>query len=82
LHQAINKAKAYSSLDIYFDRDKAGKTASRDFIKALPYATDRSAVYEGFNDYNDKLKAQLKTVAVEQETKTNFFANVRVPFVR
>jgi hypothetical protein len=82
LHQGINKAKAYSSLDIYFDRDKAGKAASRDFIKTLPYATDRSSVYEGFNDYNDKLKAQLKTAPTEQGTHSNFFANVKVPFAR
>jgi hypothetical protein len=82
LQQGINKAKAFSSLDIYFDRDKAGKNASRDFIKSLPYATDRSKAYEGFNDYNDKLKAQIKTVVTEQETKPNFFADVRVPFER
>lgn len=82
LQQGINKAKAFSSLDIYFDRDKAGKSSSRDFLKALPYATDRSAVYDGFNDYNDKIKAQLKVVATAQESKSNFFANVRVPFIR
>ncbi|MFA6083419.1 toprim domain-containing protein [Mucilaginibacter sp.] len=82
LQQGINKAKAFSSLDIYFDRDKAGKSSSRDFLKALPYATDRSAVYDGFNDYNDKIKAQLKVVATAQENKSNFFANVRVPFIR
>ncbi|CAN5456743.1 toprim domain-containing protein [soil metagenome] len=82
LQQGINKAKAFSSLDIYFDRDNAGKLASRDFIKALPYATDRSSVYEDFNDYNDKLKAQLKTVAPVEKKKSDFFSNVRVPFER
>lgn len=82
LQQGINKAKAFSSLDVYFDRDKAGKLSSRDFIKALPYATDRSGVYEGFNDYNDKIKARLKTAASTQENKADFFAQVRVPFER
>lgn len=82
LQQGINKAKAFSCLDIYFDRDKAGKSATRDFIKALPYATDRSAIYEGFNDYNDKLKAQLKTSVTAESTKNDFFSGVRVPFER
>ncbi|WDF77065.1 toprim domain-containing protein [Mucilaginibacter sp. KACC 22773] len=82
LQQGITKAKAFSSLDIYFDRDKAGKLASRDFIKALPYATDRSVIYEGFNDYNDKIKAQVKMPAATQNNKTDFFANVKVPFER
>ncbi|PAW95429.1 hypothetical protein CKK33_18750 [Mucilaginibacter sp. MD40] len=82
LQQGIVRAKAFSSLDIYFDRDKAGKAASRDFIKALPYATDRSAIYEGFNDYNDKIKAQLKVSEMPQRTQVDFFANVRVPFER
>jgi hypothetical protein len=82
LQQGINKAKAFSSLDIFFDRDKAGIAATRDFIKGLPYATDRSQIYEGFNDYNDKIKAQLKTVLPEQSNKSDFFAGVRVPFER
>lgn len=82
LQQGIKKAMAFSYLDVYFDRDRAGITASRDFIKALPYATDRSAVYEGFNDYNDKIKSQLKTPVVEEVKKNNFFSNVRVPFSR
>ncbi|GAA3989587.1 toprim domain-containing protein [Mucilaginibacter dorajii] len=82
LHQAINKAKAFSCLDIYFDRDKAGVLATRDFIKALPYATDRSKVYQGFNDYNDKIKAQLKPFVVAREEKNNFFSKVQVPFER
>ena len=82
LQQGIKKAMAFSSLDIYFDRDKGGIIASRDFLKALPYATDRSSVYEGFNDYNHKIKSQLKLPVVEEGKKNNFFANVRVPFGR
>jgi hypothetical protein len=59
LQEGIAKAKMFSSLDVYFDLDRPGRLASREFVKALPYATDRSAAYEGFNDYNDKLKAQM-----------------------
>jgi len=62
LQQAIGKAKAFSSIEIYFDRDKQGAQYTRELIKCLPYAIDRSKAYDGFNDYNDKLKAALKTV--------------------
>jgi len=82
LQQGVNKAKAFSSIDIYFDRDKSGISATRDFIKALPYATDRSRVYEGFNDYNDKIKALLKKVDPAAAKKSDFFSAVRVPFKR
>lgn len=82
LQQGIKKAMTFSSLDVYFDRDKAGITASRDFIKALPYAMDRSTAYEGFNDYNDKIKSQMKNPIVEEGKKNNFFSNVQVPFRR
>ncbi|QEC74619.1 toprim domain-containing protein [Mucilaginibacter ginsenosidivorax] len=82
LQQGINRAKAFSSLDIYFDRDKAGALATRVFLKALPYATDRSIVYEGFNDYNDKIKVALKIAAEEKRKRNDFFSGLRVPFER
>ncbi len=82
LQQGITKAKLYSSLDIYFDRDKAGITATKDFLKALPYAMDRSAVYDGFNDYNHKIKSQMKIPVADEGKKNSFLANVRAPFQR
>jgi hypothetical protein len=56
----IAKAKEFSSIDIYFDRDAAGHVATKEFVKALPYATDRSEAYLNYNDYNDKLVAVLQ----------------------
>lgn len=82
LQQGIERAKAFSAIDIYFDRDKGGLTATKDFIKALPYATDRSSVYDGFNDYNDKIKEQLKDASAQETRGTDFFASVKVPFSR
>ncbi|MGF7079037.1 CHC2 zinc finger domain-containing protein [Mucilaginibacter sp. UYCu711] len=61
LNEGIARAKQFSSIDIYFDHDPAGHQATKDFIKALPYATDRSAIYKGYNDYNDKLVDMLRT---------------------
>lgn len=55
--QGVSKAKAFSSIDLYFDRDPAGFRTASNFIAALPYATDRSGIYDGYNDYNEKIKA-------------------------
>jgi len=60
LKEGIIKAKQFSKLDIYFDRDPSGFQAAKDLIAALPYGVDRSSAFEGFNDYNDKLVASLK----------------------
>jgi len=70
----IAKAKEFSIVDIYFDRDKAGHIATKDFLKALPYASDRSEAYLGYNDYNDKLvaiiqgKPLIEIAAVKQKS--------------
>jgi len=63
LAEGIEKAKTFSLLDIYFDRDPSGLAASKEFISALPYASDRSEAFDGFNDYNDKLVAAAKVQA-------------------
>jgi hypothetical protein len=82
LRNGIDKAKAFSSIDIYFDRDQPGLTATKDFMKALPYASDRSAAYQGYNDYNDKVKAGMEQAAKPEEHRTDFFSSVKVPFRR
>lgn len=69
LPAGIAKAKAFSSIDIFLDRHQAGRNATAAFIKALPYASDRSTTYAGFNDYNDKLVAGLKNEVAEQAVK-------------
>ena len=60
LGEGINRARQYPEIDLFLDRDNSGYQATKDFIRSLPYATDRSAVYEKFNDYNDLLVARLK----------------------
>jgi len=63
----IEKAKLFSGIHLYLDRDQPGHSATAEFIKALPYASDRSKAYEGFNDYNDmlvdRLSPELKTTS-------------------
>jgi hypothetical protein len=60
LSAGIAKAKEFSSIDVYFDRDQPGLLATKELLKAIPYGTDRANAYEGFNDYNDKLVSDLK----------------------
>lgn len=66
LDTGIGLAKAFSGIDLYLDRDKSGFTALNSWMKALPYSTDRSGVYKGFNDYNDKTVAELKEARKQQ----------------
>ncbi|SDF26976.1 CHC2 zinc finger [Mucilaginibacter pineti] len=54
---ALQKAKDFANVELYFDRDQAGHEASIEFIRALKQAEDLSATYKGFNDFNDYLKA-------------------------
>jgi hypothetical protein len=82
LSRAIERAKAFSAIDIYFDRDKQGLLVSREFLKNLPYATDRSNVYAGYNDYNEKIKAKLKEATDRVNPPADIFSGVRVPFER
>ncbi|SDF70259.1 Toprim-like [Mucilaginibacter pineti] len=63
LEAGIRRAKAYPEIDLYFDRDKSGHKASLTFQASIPYAQDRSAIYDGFKDYNDRLKAGLRNAA-------------------
>jgi DNA primase len=63
LNTAAKKAGQYSDVAIYFDRDQTGNNATREFIKSVPQAQDHSAIYDGHNDYNDKLRADQKQLA-------------------
>jgi hypothetical protein len=63
LNTAIKKAQQYSDVAIYFDRDQTGHNAALELIKALPQAQDHSAIYDGHNDYNDKLRVDQKQLA-------------------
>lgn len=60
LPMGIKKARGFSEVSVYFDRDKAGHNATIELIKAIPQAIDRSGIYDGHKDYNDKLCADLK----------------------
>jgi hypothetical protein len=60
LQAATRKAKEYSEVNLFFDRDSTGHIASIDFKKAVPQSKDCSHHYLNYNDYNDKLRAEHK----------------------
>jgi hypothetical protein len=59
LQAGISKAESFTRISTYFDNDPSGRKATQAFNAALPQAIDRSAIYEGYNDYNDKIAAEL-----------------------
>lgn len=59
LQSGISKAKSFAGISTYFDNDSAGRAATEAFKFALPQSVDHSWVYEGHNDYNDKIMAEM-----------------------
>ena len=66
LQAGIEKAGGFSVVSTYFDNDPSGRKASDQFTAALPQAIDRSGIYEGYNDYNDKIVAELKDAGLHR----------------
>jgi len=59
LNRAIDKVGPFPRIELYLDRDEPGINATKEFIKRVPQAKDHSHEYEGFKDYNEKIKAQI-----------------------
>jgi hypothetical protein len=57
LQAGIAKAESFPEINLYFDNDPAGRQATIDFIAALPWAIDRSGIYESCKDYNEFIVA-------------------------
>jgi DNA primase len=58
IQAAIAKASSFASINVYFDRDKAGQTALQTLQAAIPQAEDGSPVYSRHKDYNEMLMAR------------------------
>jgi hypothetical protein len=66
LQAGIIKAAGFAKISTYFDNDKSGRKATIDFKASLPQAVDRAAVYKGYNDYNDKIVAELNCESLQR----------------
>lgn len=62
LGRALERIKNFQQVDIYFDNDGPGQKCTELLQKEVPHAVDRSYEYQGFNDYNDKLKSDLQNL--------------------
>lgn len=59
LSAATKRCKGFSEVVIFFDHDDAGEKATAQILADIPQATDGSIAYTGYNDYNDKLVAEI-----------------------
>jgi DNA primase len=63
LSPAIERCHSFDNVEVYFDHDHAGRAATEKLLSALAHARDRSEVYAQYNDYNDKLIAEIPPIA-------------------
>ncbi len=61
LGYAMERIRNFHTVDVYFDNDGPGRKCLQELSKEIPQAVDRSYEYQGYNDYNDKLKASMHT---------------------
>ena len=59
LPQAIRKAKDFTSVHLYFNNYKTGRDANIAFKLQVPQAIDRSSIFQPYEDYNEKIAANL-----------------------
>jgi hypothetical protein len=59
IQPGIIKAQSYNDVYLFFDHDPPGERATTVFKQALPQAIDCSGIYKGYNDYNDKIVADM-----------------------
>jgi len=59
LQAAKARSKHFGSKELYFDHDRAGISATQEFIADVNSSIDCSFKYAGFKDYNAKLMADL-----------------------
>lgn len=62
LQAAKGRSNQFGSIELYFDHDKAGKSAAQEFIRDVHGSIDCSFKYAGFKDYNEKLVADLRQI--------------------
>jgi hypothetical protein len=72
----IAKAKQFSHVDIFFDRDSSGLKTTKELIAEIPYAADRSEAYRGYKDYNAMLVTFIRQAAAIEAAELNNRAEV------
>ena len=58
--KVFDRIEEYDSLELYLDRDATGRKITQQLMAASKKCIDRSRLYEGFKDMNEKLMAEVK----------------------
>jgi hypothetical protein len=66
LPEGIRLATGFPEIDLYFDNDGKGHETTAAFLTALPHAIDQYDIYEGYNDYNEKLIAENRQTGLSR----------------
>ena len=83
LQAGIARCKEFAQINLFFDHDPSGEDATKKFIQAILDASDCSSIYEGYNDYNDKLQAELqKLLSCQPRSFSNYISSLKVGFSR
>jgi hypothetical protein len=58
LDPAIERCSSFEKVNVFFDHDNSGRSATTKLLALVSQASDRSDIYSRHNDYNDKLMAE------------------------
>lgn len=83
LQAAIRRMHQFDGITVFFDHDQSGYLAKEQFLAAVPSAKNGSYIYEGYNDYNDKIRADREEHFSREATpKSGLMSNLKVGFSR
>ncbi|WP_286814630.1 MULTISPECIES: toprim domain-containing protein [unclassified Maribacter] len=56
----LDEIEEYDSLELYLDNDITGRKLTEELMVSSKKCIDKSKLYEGFKDMNEKLMAEVK----------------------
>lgn len=78
---AIDRISKFEIVDVFFDNDHSGKQATKQLLSTIPHAKDRSDLYAGYKDYNEKHMAE-QAALLRISSTSDVFKNLKVGFSR
>lgn len=78
---AIVSSSKFEAVDVFFDHDQSGRQATQQLLSAIPHAKDRSDIYAGHKDYNEKHMAE-QAESMRIRSTSDVFKSLKVGFCR
>ena len=78
---AIVRSSKFEAVDVFFDHDQSGRQATQQLLSAIPHAKDRSDIYAGHKDYNEKHMAE-QAESMRIRSTSDVFKSLKVGFSR